>query len=170
MQEVNVRIKFIEYSRPSAEETIDEQGQTDLHRAVKDNDIALVRELISDDRNVNAQDKYDWTPLHIATHENHIEVAILLLQHPKIDVTLKTKDSTTPLFYALRSNNDNCEELWDLFVKVGGDVTDRGKQGTVGLTLLFLHWNVFSSLGSLNIDSTTRSYYAFEHSRHQMAD
>jgi len=130
VQEVNVRIKFIEYSRPSAEETIDEQGQTDLHRAVKDNDIALVRELISDDRNVNAQDKDDWTPLHIATHENHIEVAILLLQHPKIDVTLKTKDSTTPLFYALRSNNDNCEELWDLFVKVGGDVTDRGKQGT----------------------------------------
>ena len=100
IQDVNVRIKFIEYSRLSADETIDEQGQTELHRAVKDNDISLVRELLSDDRNVNAQDKDDWTPLHIATQANLVDIAMLLLRvrssNQSISLCLNPVSFSTP--------------------------------------------------------------------------
>ena len=79
-QELMVRLKFIEYSRSPTDEQRDELGQTELHRAVLDNDISLVRELLSDDRDINAQDKNDWTPLHCATYKRHIDIAILLLK------------------------------------------------------------------------------------------
>lgn len=80
MQELNVRIKFIEYSRPSAEDPIDEEGQTELHRAVKENDVTTVRELLADDRNINVQDNHGWTPLHIATNNNSTDITLILLR------------------------------------------------------------------------------------------
>ena len=95
VQELNVRIKFIEYARASAEESIDEQGQTELHLAVKDNDITAVRELLSDDRNVNAQDSHGWTPLHIATNNtDSINIALLLLRVRKINFQFFSKIKT----------------------------------------------------------------------------
>lgn len=83
-QEICVRMKFIEATRTSAEETVDEKGQTELHIAVLNNDIALVRELLSDDRDVNAQDNLQWTPLHIAANHGYWDIAQLLLQVPHL--------------------------------------------------------------------------------------
>ena len=80
VQELRVRVKFIEYAKPSATETIDEHGQTELHIAVKENDIVAVRELLSEDRNANAQDNNGWTPLHIAAYNNLPDICFLLLK------------------------------------------------------------------------------------------
>ena len=97
-------MKFIEATRTSAEETVDEKGQTELHIAVLNNDIALVRELLSDDRDVNAQDNLQWTPLHIAANHGYWDIAQLLLQVPHLPSLLSPFsfllffDSTIPLY------------------------------------------------------------------------
>lgn len=76
-----MRIKHIENSRATVAEAIDENGQTELHIAVNDNNIALVRELLVDDeRNINAQDNQGWTPLHIACDKKFSDIILLLLR------------------------------------------------------------------------------------------
>jgi ankyrin repeat protein len=45
----------------------DEKGQTALHHAsLSDKTLPTARRLLSNGADVNAQDKYGWTPLHVA--------------------------------------------------------------------------------------------------------
>ena len=78
-QEFYVRMNYIEYSRASSDQQVDKEGLTDLHIAVKDNNIVSVRELLNE-RNVNVRDVNGWTPLHVAAHEGHGYLALLLLK------------------------------------------------------------------------------------------
>ena len=80
VQELKVRVKHIQNSRSTVTETIDETGQTALHRAVAANDVVLVRELLAEDRDINAQDNQGWTPLHIACDRKYSDIILLLLK------------------------------------------------------------------------------------------
>lgn len=55
------------------------------------------------------------------------------MQHPKIDVNLKTKDSTLALTYALRNDGENAEELWNAFLAAGANVNCKGTADCVSL-------------------------------------
>jgi ankyrin repeat protein len=58
----------------------DEKGQTALHHAsLSDKTLPTARRLLSNGADVNAQDKYGWTPLHVAAYYGSARVADLLL-------------------------------------------------------------------------------------------
>lgn len=58
----------------------DEKGQTALHHAsLSDKTLPTARRLLSNGADVDAQDKYGWTPLHIAAYYGAGRIVDLLL-------------------------------------------------------------------------------------------
>ena len=71
-----------------------------------------VIELISKGADVNAKDKDERTPLHLAAQYGHTEIVELLLKKESIDVNAKDKDERTPLhFAALNGHTDTVKHL-----------------------------------------------------------
>ncbi|GAA5815946.1 hypothetical protein MFLAVUS_009465 [Mucor flavus] len=59
----------------------DTKGQTSLHRACSDGNIANLNQLLSAGANTNATDVLGWTPLHCAAKYGQLELAKLLVDH-----------------------------------------------------------------------------------------
>jgi hypothetical protein len=58
----------------------DEKGQTALHHAsLSDKTLPTARRLLAKEADVNAQDKYGWTPLHVAAYYGAERIVDLLL-------------------------------------------------------------------------------------------
>ena len=53
---------------------------TDLYDAAKDGDLATCRALIEHGADVNAKDNDGWTPLHVGTYWEHLEICELLME------------------------------------------------------------------------------------------
>jgi len=49
--------------------------------------------------NVNWVNNNQWSALHSASFNSHVEVVELLLAHPSIDVNVKNEDGDTPFLY-----------------------------------------------------------------------
>ncbi|KAL2608630.1 hypothetical protein R1flu_027203 [Riccia fluitans] len=72
----------------------EEEYATDLHLAVKENDVPHIRKLIEDGAELDARDKFGRTPLHWALVYGHLEAArVLILNTDKV---------------ALEDSRDNC--------------------------------------------------------------
>ena len=84
--------------------------ETHLHIAARMNDSNSARWLIANGANVNAKNKYDWTPLHYAAYTNATETAALLLKNGA-DVNAKDKDGVTPLDVANRVGRSEMQSL-----------------------------------------------------------
>ena len=82
----------------------DETGQTQLHKACVQNDIALVISLLEQGPNVNIHDEDDHTPLHLACLNNNLEIVKILLKNGA-NVNIQTEYGKTPLHYACSKNN-----------------------------------------------------------------
>ena len=97
----------------------DEDGYTPLHRASGNGHTAprlrrarapdpsgahyteIVRALLqAPNIDVNNQDNYEQTPLHIASRNGYLEIVRALLQAPNIDVNNQNADGSTPLHIA----------------------------------------------------------------------
>jgi hypothetical protein len=70
-----------------------------LHWAAMEGHTELAKGLIEAGADVNAQDKYKWTPLHYAAMNNRIETAKMLIE-AGADVNAKDYAKQTPLHYA----------------------------------------------------------------------
>ena len=70
--------------------------------AARDGRVSEVSSLLRDhpEINVNWTDYAQWTPLHTASINGHVEIVKLLLAHPDIDVNLKERSGHTPLSLA----------------------------------------------------------------------
>ena len=79
--------------RGESKEFID--SLTLLHWAIEYNHPELAKGLIEGGADLNAQDKYKWTPLHRAAEYNHPELAKLLID-AGADVNAEDKDKKTP--------------------------------------------------------------------------
>ena len=81
-------------------------GETKLHTACINNDVTLVRQLLSDGADVNIADYAGWTPLHEACNHGNVECvqAILLA---RIVVLGNTQDTGLYLKIAICMVNDS---------------------------------------------------------------
>ena len=80
--------------------SVDVEDNTLLHNAAANEQLAVVRYLISKGANVNAKNRDGWTPLHWVAHLNKdIKVARLLVSK-RANVNAKTNSGYTPLEWA----------------------------------------------------------------------
>lgn len=66
-------------------------GQTALHLAVRHGRASMVRLLLADGANINAQDQAGTTALISACDRGHADIVRILLQDPECDVNLTDK-------------------------------------------------------------------------------
>ena len=74
----------------------DEAKDRELFDAVRDNDLEKVKELIANGADVNAKDRWVYTPLHLV---NDVEIAKVLIANGA-DVNARFNDGSTPLHHA----------------------------------------------------------------------
>uniref|UniRef100_A0A8B9LR32 Ankyrin 3a n=1 Tax=Astyanax mexicanus TaxID=7994 RepID=A0A8B9LR32_ASTMX len=85
-------------------------GNTALHIASLAGQTDVVRELVTNGANVNAQSQNGFTPLYMAAQENHLEVVRFLLEHGASQ-SIATEDGFTPLAVALQQGHDQVVSL-----------------------------------------------------------
>ena len=88
----------------------DDNYDTPLLAAVKNNRISLVKELINCEVDINLAGEFEATPLHIAVAEGYFEIVKLLLKSGA-DVSLVDERNQSPLDYALDENNNSMINL-----------------------------------------------------------
>ena len=86
-----------------------------IHTAARIGNIEAVKQHLAAGTDVNAKNKYEWTPLYLAANEGHKEVTALLIAKGA-DVNAKYIVGDTPLDMAI---NDNHPETADLLRKHG---------------------------------------------------
>jgi ankyrin repeat protein len=89
----------------------------DLHWTAQNDSVGLAKYWIDKGVDMDAKDKYYWTPLSIAARENSEEVAKLLID-AGADKEAKDEDLRTPLHYAASKNS---EAVAKLLIDAGAD-------------------------------------------------
>ncbi|WP_353283576.1 ankyrin repeat domain-containing protein [Wolbachia endosymbiont (group A) of Pogonocherus hispidulus] len=119
-----------------------------LLMAVKDNNLSEVGDLINRNANVNARDKYSWTPLHWAAFKDRLEVAEFLVKKgADVNVASENLYGSRPIHIAVENNNKNIIEF---LLSKGVDVNDTDKQGYTPLH--YAAWRGRSEVASLLFD------------------
>ena len=105
--------------------TQDELNQK-LIEAVDNKNITEIKSLLNQGANVNAQEKYGWTPLHWAALNGYYDVAKLLIENGA-DVNIKNNGGWTPLHEAAFKE---CYDIVKLLIDNGADVNTQNEDGT----------------------------------------
>ncbi|XP_066844501.1 ankyrin repeat domain-containing protein 31 isoform X3 [Anser cygnoides] len=104
-------------------------GETLLHRAVAEEDIDLVRNIIKSGANVNAQDYAGWTALHEASVQGRYRIANELLK-AGADVNARGSEQITPLQDAVKGGH---YEVAALLLWYGADPLLKNEWGRCAL-------------------------------------
>jgi ankyrin repeat protein len=84
------------------------KGETPLHLAVMNNDLAKITELLTNSAtDVNAKDNAGWTPLHESCNQGCLEIVKLLVEH-NADVNALGYQNNTPLHEATLNKQFEC--------------------------------------------------------------
>jgi ankyrin repeat protein len=111
----------------------DRDGRTELHHAVIDGHLEIVRSLLAAGGDVTVQDKAGWTPLHFAAQRGAIEIATLLIQH-KAGVDVQDTFGNTPLLRAVFESRGRGEMI-ALLRRAGADPLQKNRHGVSPLSL-----------------------------------
>ncbi|XP_064121650.1 serine/threonine-protein phosphatase 6 regulatory ankyrin repeat subunit A-like [Macrobrachium nipponense] len=103
----------------------DEEGNTELHRAVNSNNGDLVQELIQIGAKVNIQNNQQHTPLHLATMKRYIPIMEILLQ---ANADWDNIDFSGNMGAHHAAFNGNCEVM-EILLESGLDVNSQNKKG-----------------------------------------
>ncbi|KAH0490035.1 hypothetical protein TgHK011_001520 [Trichoderma gracile] len=96
-----------------------------LHEAALNGCADMVSLFIKNGADVDARAKYDWSPLMIAAHKNHIGIIDLLLEQ-NANVNAEKKDGATALWIA--SDEGHVQVIQKLFDKGAKSLADRALQ------------------------------------------
>lgn len=141
--DVGMDVRTIEVSVEIPLETVMEVGTaggmmvveytTELNKAVSNDDVEKVRELIVQGHNVNGKDEgYDKiTPLFIAVENGDVEIARMLLEFGA-KINQRDSERQTPL---MRLDDDSNTEMVELLLQYGAKIDAEDKQGNTPLIL-----------------------------------
>lgn len=116
-------------------DTLDEKGDTPLVNAIKENNLALVIELIKQGANIEKANKGGFRPLHIAARDNYPEIAKFLCKNNiQIDATCQNSEVTALHLAAWRGNLD----IVKLLLENGADINKKNKDGNTALFMTAL--------------------------------
>ncbi len=121
--------KLKELSSDVLKEEVDNLGNTLLHKAVRQENTALIQAVLQMNIDVNAKNTMGETALHVAAKFNNVSAIKELLQH-KADVNAEDNNKLTPLHVAAaHSDVDGLR----LLMAHGAAVQARDKWGTTPL-------------------------------------
>jgi ankyrin repeat protein len=98
-------------SGPSFDPHSIDRDELPLHQAVSYGSPDAVKRLLrtkTKGLELEARDRYGYTPLHLAVWSQRLEVVDLLLKHPRTSVNCKDQDGNTPLWL---STYMSCDEI-----------------------------------------------------------
>ena len=102
----------------------DEQFEK-IEKIVYDNDLEAFKKEFESGTDVNLQNRYGWTPLHIAIRRDRRDMVAYLLEKGA-DIDKVDDVGWTPLMEAVM---DDMPELCALLIEKGADVTITNKRG-----------------------------------------
>lgn len=108
--------------------------RTPLHKAAYySGDPGVIAELIDRGAIVDARDKGDWTPLHLATRNAHLGAMRALLDAGAEIQRVDAKHGWTPLHVACVAGHEDAARM---LVEAGADVTVRDKSTASAIDLM----------------------------------
>ena len=96
-----------------------------IHEAAEEGNIEAVKQHLAAGTDVNTKIEGGGTPLHIATHLSHKEIAELLIAKGA-DVNAKIEGGGTPLHIATHLSH---KEIAELLIAKGADVNAKDEDG-----------------------------------------
>lgn len=91
----------------------------ELITACEKGDVDVVKDICSVKRHINEQELHGWTPIIVATYNNHKEIVYYLLSHGA-DIGCVNNNGTNLLMYAKEAyKRSKDSELFSLFYKLG---------------------------------------------------
>ncbi|WP_419198881.1 ankyrin repeat domain-containing protein [Wolbachia endosymbiont of Rhagoletis cingulata] len=97
-----------------------------LLTAVQNGDLDAVKDLTNQNANVNARDKYSWTPLHWAAFKDRLEVAEFLVKKGA-DINAEDKGPYGKKPIHVAAENDS-KDIIEFFLSKGVGIDDTDKQ------------------------------------------
>lgn len=111
----------------NSHDDIDEFGRNKLHHVANNGAYHVLREMLSECVDVNAQDNNGWTALHFAAQSSHFETIDLLLEY-KADPNIHDKQGNGPLWTAAMNANGKYHGVLSL-LKAHADPFHKNKYG-----------------------------------------
>jgi hypothetical protein len=104
----------------------------EIHKAIKDNDSAKVRELIKNNPDlVFSKDEDGFTPLHLAAANGNKDLVRFLLTTTKAEVNARDNAGSTPMHQAATAKGHS--DIVELLLMHGAEVNAQDKQGLTPL-------------------------------------
>ncbi len=97
-----------------------------VEELVYKNDTEGFKKLIDSLDDVNIQDKYGWTPLHLAIRRGREEMLRYLVEEKNADINIQDNSGWTPLMEAIM---DDFPSIVKYLVEKGADLSIANKRG-----------------------------------------
>ncbi|MFZ9001140.1 MAG: ankyrin repeat domain-containing protein [Bacteriovoracaceae bacterium] len=118
---------FLKNSKVDVNHKDDNDGETPLHIAVKNNDIPSARNLLENNADPNQQDKKGRTPLMIAVKSQNFDMVLLLLKYTP-DINHKDNNSNDALNLAIQTKNKEILDLLNEYKKLLEELIAKAKK------------------------------------------
>ena len=97
-----------------------------VEELVYNNDSEGFKHLIDSLDDVNIQDKYGWTPLHLAIRRGREDMVRYLVEEKNADINIQDNSGWTPLMEAIM---DDFPNIVKYLVEKGADLSIANKRG-----------------------------------------